>query len=107
VIDTLPATADLIALARRVIWFEPPHKALADPVRLTAYTLTYGAHADCQTLRRHLSDDDLRAALDRAPPGIFDPRSWAYWNLCLGRYPTPPLPERRLHDEDDQPDCRP
>lgn len=105
---TLPATADLIALARRVIWFEPPEKALADPIRLAAYTLTYGVHADCQTLRRHLDDDALRAALDTAPPGIFDPRSWTYWNLRLGRYPPPPLPERQLHDHRPaDPDRRP
>ena len=36
----------------------------------------------------------VREALDRAPPGIFDPRSWAYWNLKLGRYPAPALPRR-------------
>jgi hypothetical protein len=49
-----------------------------------------------QIVRQHLSDDDLREALDHAPPGIFDGRSWAYWNLKLGRYPTPPMPERRI-----------
>lgn len=47
-------------------------------------------------LRKFLSDDDLREALDHAPPGIIDPRSWAYWNSRLGRYPAPPLPERQL-----------
>jgi hypothetical protein len=30
------------------------------------------------------------------PPGIIDPRSWAYWNLKLGRDPTPPMPARRF-----------
>ncbi len=93
----LPATPDLISLARRVIWFEPPEKALADPVRLAAYTLTFGLHEDCKTLRRHMDDEALRYALDHAPAGVFDPRSWSYWNLILGRYPAPPLPERKLH----------
>jgi hypothetical protein len=32
--------------------------------------------------------------IEQAPPGIFDPRSWAYWNLKIGRYPAPPLPQR-------------
>jgi len=27
-------------------------------------------------------------------PGIIDPRSWAYWNNKMGRYPAPPLPQR-------------
>jgi hypothetical protein len=47
-------------------------------------------------LRQFLSDDDLREALDHAPPGIIDPRSWAYWNSKMGRYPAPPLPKRQL-----------
>ena len=47
-------------------------------------------------IRRYVSDADIREALDRAPAGIIDPRSWAYWNSKLGRYPAPPLPGRRL-----------
>jgi hypothetical protein len=39
-------------------------------------------------------------ALDRAPPGIIDPRSWAYWNSKMGRYPAPPLPKRRFGEGD-------
>ena len=35
-------------------------------------------------------------ALDHAPPAIIDPRSWAYWNSKMGRYPPPPLPVRRF-----------
>lgn len=38
---------------------------------------------------------DFREALDRAPPGIIDPRSWACWNLVIaGRHPPPPMPRR-------------
>ncbi|MGE5441951.1 MAG: hypothetical protein ACM3Q0_02685 [Bacteroidota bacterium] len=44
----------------------------------------------------YLGDDDLREALDRAPAGIFDPRSWSYWHLVLDRWPPPPLRERML-----------
>ena len=36
--------------------------------------------ADMKLLRRYVSDEDFREALDKAPPGIIDPRSWAYWN---------------------------
>jgi hypothetical protein len=56
--------------------------------------MTHGNHADMQVVRKQLSDDDLREALATAPPGILDPRSWSYWNLKLGRYPTPPMPRR-------------
>ena len=46
-------------------------------------------------IRQYLSDDDLREALEHAPAGIFDPRSWAYWNLKLRTLSQRrPMPER-------------
>jgi hypothetical protein len=92
----LPRTPELKALARRMIWFEKPEQALADWIRLAAYTLTFGTPSDVRALRAHLSDDHLREALDRAPPGVFDPRSWAYWHLKLNGKPAPAMPVRRL-----------
>jgi hypothetical protein len=50
-------------------------------------------------IREYVSDEDFREALDRAPPGIIDPRSWAYWNSKMGRYPPPPLPKRHFGDD--------
>jgi hypothetical protein len=93
---TLPLTPEICAIAQRVIWFEAPNQALAITPRFLAYGMTYGNHADIEIVRQHRLDDEQREALDQAPPGIFDPRSWAYWNLKLGRYPTPPMPERLL-----------
>jgi hypothetical protein len=52
-----------------------------------------------RVIRQYVSDEDFREALDRAPPGIIDPRSWAYWNSKMGRYP-PPLPRRRFEASD-------
>lgn len=90
----LPLTTELIHIARRVVWFEDPNQALADPIRFAVYAMTYGTHEDMKVLRQYLSDEDLKEALLGAPPGIFDGRSWAYWNLKFGRYPTPPIPQR-------------
>ncbi|HVS77726.1 MAG TPA: hypothetical protein VHE11_12395 [Steroidobacteraceae bacterium] len=90
----IPVTARMLAVAHRIVWFEQPEKALADPIRFMAYAMTYARHDDMQMIRRHVSDEDLREALDRAPPGIIDARSWAYWNLRMGRFPPPPLPTR-------------
>jgi hypothetical protein len=89
-------TEELAELARRVIWFEPPANALADPVRFLAYLMTYGTAADLAVARRYFSEADFKEAVEHAPPGIFDERSWAYWNLVTGRYPAPPLPTRHL-----------
>ena len=90
----IPLTAETEAIARRVIWFEPPAEALADPIRFMAYAMASATHEDMKALRHYVSDDDFRDALDHAPPGIIDPRSWAYWNAKLGRYPAPRLPRR-------------
>ena len=92
----IPLTPDTTALARRLIWFEEPQEALSDPPRLVAYALARATHEEMKILRDIISDDDLREALDKAPPGIIDPRSWAYWNAKLGRYPTPPMPTRQF-----------
>jgi hypothetical protein len=90
----LPHSSDLIVVAPRVMWFEPPEQALADPIRFLAYLMTYGTLDEIAVVRRHLDLDDFREALDRAPPGIIDERSWAYWNAMAGRYPAPPMPRR-------------
>lgn len=92
----IPLTSETADIARRIIWFEDAKVALADPVRFMAYAATYATHDDMKRLRHHISDDDFRDALDNAPPGIIDARSWAYWNLKLGRYPAPPPPTRKL-----------
>jgi hypothetical protein len=89
---------ELIALARRVVWFEPPAEALSDRVRFLAYLMTYGTADDVAVARRHFSEKDFREAVENAPPGILDERSWAYWNLMVGRYPPPPMPRRHLPD---------
>jgi hypothetical protein len=92
----IPLTPDTEALARRLVWFEEPREALSDTFRFVAYALARATHGDMKLLRKYLSDDDLREALDHAPPGLIDPRSWAYWNSKMGRYPAPPLPKRQL-----------
>ncbi len=92
----LPHTPELLAVAERVVWFQPPEEALADPVHFLAHLMTYGTIEDLRALEGIVDLRDFREVLEHAPPGIFDVRSWAYWNLKCGRVPAPPLPERRL-----------
>jgi len=91
----LPINTETATLAARVIWFEPPQQALSHLPRFLAYAFRYATHADMRTVRRYLTDDELREALDRAPPGIIDPRSWSYWRLMLD-LPARPLPIREF-----------
>lgn len=90
----LPATPELLRVARRVVWFKEPPEALADPVHFLAQAMTYGTIEDLRTLAGHVGPEDYAFVLDHAPPGVFDARSWAYWHLRFGSYPPPPLPVR-------------
>ena len=95
--------ADLISVAKRVIWFEAPEKALHDPNRFLAYLMTYGTLEEVRVAKRYYSREDFEAVLDHPPAGIFDPKSWNYWNVVFGREPVPPLPTRVIPDEPSQP----
>lgn len=91
----LPLTPALLTVAQRVVWFKDPVDALADPVHFLAHVMTYGTVEDLRALQGIVGLEEFREVLDHAPPGIFDVRSWAYWNLKCGREPAPPLPRRR------------
>ena len=54
--------------------------------------MTYGTIEEIVVVERYVDPDDFREALDHAPPGIMDERSWAYWNALT--YPAPPMPRR-------------
>jgi hypothetical protein len=91
---SLDPTPALLRIARRVVWFEEPARTLADPVQFLAHVMVYGTVEDLRALRGVIGTDDYREVLEEAPPGVFDARSWAYWNLVCGRRPEPPLPVR-------------
>jgi hypothetical protein len=89
-----PPEPELLEVARRAVWFKPPEEALKLPLHFIAHVLTYGTYEDVTVMRRYLSEEEFREAVEQAPPGIFDARSWAYWNIKIGRYPTPDMPKR-------------
>ncbi len=92
----IPLNTEIEPVVRRIIWFEPPEQALADPIRFMAYAMACATHEDMKVIRRYVDDTDFLEALDNAPPGIIDRRSWAYWNSLMGRYPAPPPPVRQF-----------
>jgi hypothetical protein len=92
----LELTEALRKAAERCVWYEPPEKAASEPAKLVAHILTYGGLDDVNALRAQYSNDDIKHALDNAPAGVYDARSWAYWNLIAGRYETPPQPTRKF-----------
>lgn len=91
------APPDLRALAERVVWFETSEETLGQPKRFLAYLMTFGTLEDILTARRYFSEKDFEAVLDDPPAGIFDVRSWSYWNGVYRRL-VPPLPQRKIPD---------
>ena len=73
-------TEELARVAERCVWYKTPQEAVTYPEHFIAHVLTYGTHEDVNELRRQVGDDALRDALDNAPAGVFDARSWNYWN---------------------------
>jgi len=93
---SIPLSKEIEPVVRRIVRFESPEEALADPVRFMAYAMASATHEDMKVIRRYVDDVDFLEALDKAPPGIIDRRSRAHWNSKMGRYPALPLPVREL-----------
>ncbi len=94
--DKLPKTQELLKVAKRVVWFKEPEDTLDNPMHFLTYLMTYGFPEDIQVVRKYLSLEDFKYCLEHPQPGVFDPRSWAYWNIVCGKYPVPPIPTRKL-----------
>lgn len=91
---------DLVAVAKRVVWFKTPEETLREPKLFLSYVMTYGTLKDIVITMRHYSDEDFDRVLTDPPSGIFDVRSWSYWNLRYHHEPVPPLPLRTFSSTD-------
>ena len=87
---------ELERVARHLFWWKTPAEALADPHRFVAQVMVYGTVEDLTVARRHFPESAFREVLSDPPPGLFDPRSWAYWHVVFGLDAPPELPRRRL-----------
>jgi hypothetical protein len=100
-VKELPTTPELLRVARRMVWFKEPEETLRDPIHFLAHVMTYGNIGDVLAVREIVGNEGFREALEHAPPGVFDPRSWSYWNLMTGRWPAPPMPVRTFGEPND------
>jgi hypothetical protein len=96
ILKPFPPTPALLNVARRVVWFQEPEETLSDPVQFLAHLMTYGTIEDLAAVDGMVGPEEFAEALRRAPRGVFDGRSWAYWHLRFGEQPAPKLPARTL-----------
>lgn len=87
---------EIQVVAERVMWFESADEALRYPKRFLAYLMTFGTLEDLLIVRKYFTDQDFRSVLADPPAGIFDVRSWTYWQGVYGTHPAPPLPNRTI-----------
>jgi hypothetical protein len=85
--------ASLRKLAAELIWWQPPEVSLSQPVRFLAQVMTLGTWQEVGAVREAYGWDAFREALNDAPPGVFDRRSWSYWHAVFG-LAEPPMPQR-------------
>jgi len=84
--------SDLLRVAKRVVWFKQPEDAIKDVKLFLAHVMTYGTLTDIATTLRYFSEDDFKSVIMDPPPGVFDRRSWTYWNVRYNREPVPGSP---------------
>ena len=72
-----PHTPELLRAAKRIVWFKPPKESLENPVELMAYAMKHSTDEDMALLLEHVGESGLQEAIDNAPAGIIDARSWS------------------------------
>jgi len=85
-------------MARRYIWWQTPDASIKDPLRVIAQVMDMGTFEDIQEVVSVHGKRRMAEALRLARPGWFHPKSWAFWNIVLGRanYKNiPPIPTRK------------
>jgi len=94
---TTPYPADLLHVARKVVWYEKPEETLADLITFLTHLMVYGSSADVSVAERYLPQEEFRSALEHAPPGVYTREAWEKWHERFGMS-VPPLPRRRFPD---------
>jgi hypothetical protein len=86
----------LEAIASRVCWWQPAEETLSDTPLFLCRVMTWGTWDDASFCLDRFGKEAFRTALESAPPGLLDPRSWHYWHNRLGMLPVPEMPQRAI-----------
>jgi hypothetical protein len=92
-----PYPAELVCVAKKVVWYDKPEETLADLPTFLAHVMVYGSSIDLAMVERYVPMDEFRKVLEHAPAGVFTKGAWERWHERFGMSP-PPLPRRRFPD---------
>jgi len=94
-----PAAQELLRrMAHRYIWWDTPEASIKDLHRVIAQIMDVGTLEDIQLVAAVLGKRRMVDVLNRARPGWFHPKSWAFWHTALKRTSPgriPPIPSRK------------
>ncbi len=94
---TAPYPAELIRVARKVVWYDSPEDTLADLPAFLANLMVYGSPEDVTLVEQFVPAEEFCNVLKNAPAGVFPQDIWQRWHERFGM-PVPPLPRRRFPD---------
>jgi hypothetical protein len=92
-----PFAPELVAIAKKVVWYDAPEQTLEDLPTFLSHLMVFGSPRDLATAQRFIPEEEFRAALKQAPAGVFTQEAWDRWHQRFG-LPAPPLPRRRFPD---------
>jgi hypothetical protein len=92
-----PYPADLLRVARKVVWYDAPDQTLGDLPTFLAHLMVYGSPTDVSVVEQYVSEAEFRKVLEEAPAGVFTQEVWTRWHERYGLQ-VPPLPRRRFPD---------
>lgn len=82
-------------IAKKYVWWKTPSDALSHRDHFLCQLMQLGTLDDVLFVRARLGDPAFREALNHAPSGVLDAKSWNFWNLVYFGA-VPPMPERPL-----------
>ena len=94
---TPPYPAELLQVARKVVWHDSPEDTLSDLMTSLTHLMVYGSSADVALAERYVPAEEFRKVLENALAGVFTREVWEKWHERFGM-PVKPLPRRRFPD---------
>ncbi len=93
--DQALQSPELLRIARRVVWWEPPERVLSRLDDFLCRVMSLATFEDAAVVEAAFGKDRMRDALQNAAPGVIDIRSWHYWHHRLGIQTVRPWPTGR------------
>ena len=72
--------AELVQVARRVVWYDDPEQALSDLTTFRAHLRVYGSAAGLAVVAAFIPELELRRVLEQPAAGVFTEEAWRRWH---------------------------